>query len=112
MVIFYIMFIKNFKSLISPIIECIKGREFSWKRVAQESFQLLKKKITTMPILVLPDFKKLFEVDYDASHLRIGVMLSQNGCTIALFSENLNEVRRNYSTYDVEFYAIIKALRY
>ena len=30
--------------------------------------------------------------------------------TIAFFSKKLNEVRNNYSTYDIEFYAIVKEL--
>jgi len=85
----------------------MKGREFSWTKEAQESFGLLKKKKTT-PILVLPNFRKLFEVDCDASHLGIGAMLSQEGCLVAFFSEKLNEVRRNYSTYDIEFYVIVQ----
>jgi hypothetical protein len=40
----------------------------------------------------------------------IGAVLSQEGKPIAFFSEKLNESRRKYSTYDKEFYAIIRAL--
>ena len=32
--------------------------------------------------------------------------------TIAFFSEKLNDVRKNYSTQDVKFYAIVQALRH
>ena len=46
------------------------------------------------------------------SHVGIGVVLSQAGKPIGFFSKKLNDVRKNYSTYDVEFYAIVQALRH
>lgn len=108
----YRKFIRNFSSIIAPITKCTKGKEFVWNKEAGESFELLKKMVTTSPILVLPDFSKVFEVDYDASFVGIGDVLSQGRRLVAFFSEKLNEVRKNYSTYDVEFYAIVQALRY
>lgn len=40
----------------------------------------------------------------------IGAVLSQLGRPIAYFSEKFNDAKRRYSTYDKEFYAIIRAL--
>ena len=46
---------------------------------AQENFELIKKKVTRAPCLVLPDFNKVFEVKYDASYTGIGEVFNQYG---------------------------------
>jgi hypothetical protein len=84
-----------------------RHKSFHWIEEAEKIFNLLKKKITEQPILVLPDFSKTFQIKCDASGFAIGVVLSQDNRLIVYFSEKLNEVKTKYSTYDKEFYAII-----
>ncbi|GJR50543.1 gag-pol polyprotein [Tanacetum coccineum] len=50
------------------------------------------------------------EVECDASG--VGIVLSQLNRPIAYFSEKLNDAKRRYTTYDKEFYAIIRALEH
>lgn len=75
---FYIKFIMNLSSIVTPISDCTKGKDFVWNKVTTGSFEILKK-VSKFLILVLPDFNKVFKVNYDASFIRIGSVLSQEG---------------------------------
>jgi hypothetical protein len=61
---------------------------------------ILREKITKQPILVLPDFRKTFQVRCDASGVAIGAVLSQDNRHVAYFSEKMNDTKRKYSTHD------------
>ncbi|GJR80379.1 putative nucleotidyltransferase, ribonuclease H [Tanacetum coccineum] len=82
--------------------------------VQKSAFQVFKEKLTTTPILVLPDFSKVFKLHTDASKVAIrgGGVLSQGGRPVAYFSEKLTELKSRYTSYDLEFYAVVQAVKH
>jgi hypothetical protein len=110
---FHRNFIRNFSGIFVPMMDTVKKRHefFHWTKEEKKSFKLLKEKITGQPILVLPYLGKTFQVRCDASGFVIGVVLSQDNRPVSYFSEKLNDAKKNYSTYDKDFCAIIQALK-
>ncbi|XP_048492301.1 uncharacterized mitochondrial protein AtMg00860-like [Beta vulgaris subsp. vulgaris] len=74
---FYMRFICNFSTIATPLMELTKKREFVWTHNAKRAFEELKASLCNAPILALPEFSKLFEVETDASGLGIGAVLLQ-----------------------------------
>jgi hypothetical protein len=52
-----------------------KKVEFKWTPACQKSFETLKEKLTTTPVLILPDVHKSFSVYCDASYTGLGCVL-------------------------------------
>jgi len=88
----------------------MKKGSFEWTRAAHDAFEKLKTKLCEGPILALSNFDKLFKIDCDARGVGIRIALMQDQHYINYFSEKLNDSRKNYYTYDKEFYALIRAL--
>ncbi|KAF8091987.1 hypothetical protein N665_0429s0007 [Sinapis alba] len=108
---FYRRFVRDFSNIAAPLTEIKKSVGFSWRLAHEEALQLLKERLTTASLLVLPNFLKTFEIECDAYGVGIGVMLIQEKRPIAYFSEKLGGAALNYPTYDKELYALVRALQ-
>jgi hypothetical protein len=108
---FYRHFMRDFSTSAAPLNDLMKkGVPFYWGAAQEHSFNTFIDMLTHAPLLQLPDFGKTFELECDASGIRIGGVLLQEGKPIAYFSEKLSGPLPNYSTYDKELYALIHVL--
>lgn len=64
---YYRRFIENFSKIAKPMTELLK-KDTKFKRTeeCEASFQELKKRLVTSPVLILPDQTKDYEVYCDA----------------------------------------------
>jgi hypothetical protein len=109
---YYRCFIKGFSSIARPMIELLKkDNKFVWTPKCEESFQIIKKKLTTAPVLTLPDIHQDFVVFCDASRQGLGCVLMQNEKVIAYASRLLKPHEQNYPTHNLELAAIVHALK-
>jgi hypothetical protein len=72
---------------------------------------VLKEKLTTAPILVLPNVHKPFSVYCNASYTGLGCVLMQEGKVVVYSSWQLEVHERNYPTDDLELVVVVHALK-
>jgi hypothetical protein len=109
---YYRRFIEGFSKIARPMIALLSKKvEFKWTPAMQESFETLKRKLTTTLVLILPDVHMPFLVYYDASYTRLGCVLMQEGKVVAYSSCELKIHEKNYPTHDLELAAVVHALK-
>ena len=85
--------------------------KFVWSDLCEYSFEKLKDKLTTAPVLTLPEGVDDFVVYCDASSVGLGCVLIQRGKVIDYASRQLKVHEHNYLTHDLELAAVVFALR-
>ncbi|WMV37155.1 hypothetical protein MTR67_030540 [Solanum verrucosum] len=104
---YYRRFVAGFSSISSPLTALTqKKSKFEWSDSCEKSFQLLKHKLTSAPILTLPEGTEGFVVYCDASRVGLGCVLMQHGKVIAYDSRQIKVHEKNYPTHDLELAAI------
>jgi hypothetical protein len=99
---YYRRFIEGFSKIAKPMTSLLeKGREFKWDWKCQHSFNQLKLRLMSPPVLVMPDLQKGFDIYCDACGQGLGCVLMQEGHVIAYMSHQLHKHELNYPTHDL-----------
>ncbi|WVZ80781.1 hypothetical protein U9M48_028233 [Paspalum notatum var. saurae] len=109
---YYRRFIENFSKIAKPMTSLLENNvEFKWTDAQRAAFYELKKRLTTAPVLTLPDQQKKFIVYCDASRDGLGCVMMQEGKVIAYALRQLCKHEVNYPTHDLELAAVVHALK-
>lgn len=112
---FYKRFIKDYNKIARPLCSLLaKDAPFDFNDKCHIAFEILKKTLTSTPIIQLPNWDVLFEIMCDASDDVVGAMLGQRveklPHVIYYASKTLNDAQLNYSTTEKELLAVVFAM--
>jgi hypothetical protein len=109
---YYRRFIDGFSKISKPMTELlVKGKTFEWTPRRETSFQELKKRLTTAPVLTMPNVERPFSIYCDASGQGLGCVLMQDGHVVAYASRQLRRHEEKYPTHDLELAVLVHALK-
>ena len=109
---YYRRFVEGFSIIAKPLTNLLKKNViFKWDAKCEESFEKLKKRLISTPVLTLPSGNGGYVIFTDESQQGLGCVLMQNGKVIAYASRQLRSHELNYPTHDLELAAIMHALK-
>ena len=114
---YYRRFAEGFAAVATPL-HALTGKNvpFQWSNECQMAFDELKRRLTSAPILAMPQDDGMYILDTDASAEAIGGVLHQiqegKERVIAYQSRTLSAQEKNYCTTRQELLAIIYYLKY
>ena len=105
-------FVERFSKIAAPLTKLTR-KDVKYYRVdaCQQSFEELKGRLTSAPVLALPNGRDGFVVYSDASWQGLGCVLMQNDRVIAYTSTQLKKHEENYPTHDLELAAVVFSLK-
>ena len=115
-------FCKDFGTLVAPLHEATRGKTkhepIELNDLQRASFDEIKKRMTTTPVLAVPDTTKDFMIQTDASNFAVGGVLLQgkrdsfeNYKIVAYYGKKMSDQELKYPVREQELLAILQALR-
>nr|GEY59547.1 reverse transcriptase domain-containing protein [Tanacetum cinerariifolium] len=113
---FYRRFIQYFSKISRPMTHLLeKNTSFIFFEDCIKAFQMLKKKLTEAPILIVPNWDLPFELMCDASDFAIGAVLEQHHekrfRPIHYASKIMTDPQSNYTTTEKEMLVVVLLLQ-
>lgn len=115
-------FIQNYAALTKCLTQLTrKDTPFTWTQACESAYQELLRRISSDPVLSLPDFSLDFELKTDASHYGTGAILYQRRkenpkgrqlSVVGYHSHTFSAQEINYTTTEKEALAVLLAARY
>ena len=98
---FYHRFVLGFSHIAWALSQITRGggkAKFVWGRSQQQTFDDLKQRLCSTPVLSLLDLQHPFEIETNASDYVVGIILTQHDHPVAYHSETLSNIVRKYLT--------------
>ncbi|GBN13288.1 Retrovirus-related Pol polyprotein from transposon 17.6 [Araneus ventricosus] len=121
---YYAHYMKNFSLIAAPLTHVLKGKIkkewVTWTKECDQAINKLKTRLTEMPVLYAPVYKREFIIQTDASDLGIGIVMSQHDeeneeHPVLYLSKKFTDAQRKHGTIGKKCAAInyaIKKLKY
>ena len=101
-------FIPNLSGINQPLRQLLqKDIASHWEEAQQQSFDELKRAITTAPVLAYYDENEDIVLSVDSPKDALGACILQNGHPIAYASKSINKCEQNYAQIEKEMAAIV-----
>jgi len=115
---YYRDLVPSFAHTSDLLYQSSRKRYIEWTSALKSAFEELKTKLLERPIVRLPDPQLSFILETDASTVAVGAVLKQKFLDtnlehpVAFFSRALSGSERNYSVYELEMYAVVRAVEH
>jgi len=109
---YYRKFVEGFSKLAMLLTMLTrKGVKFIWGESQKKSFQELKEKLTSAPVLAKSSGTEAYVIYNDGSKQGLGCVLMQHERVISNASRQLRNHEKDYPTHDLELAMVVFALK-